>query len=332
LPLVSIIIPVFNSAPTLDRCLRSVATQRTTAELDVIVIDDGSTDDSVEVASQTGIPIRMVRQANAGVAAARNKGIELARGEYLAFLDSDDYWNEEFLSATVTFLSEHPEAIGVSVGQCHRIIGKADSIMPSFLVSTDSNVEAASVLDDFWGFWVRHNHICTGSALMRSDVVRQTGGQRVELHLCEDLEFWAYLATFGKWGFIPRVLFTSDGGAVIRSLGWSAKNCRRWASAPTVPEWERRILPRIQGVDLALYSLCRGRIAKTLAYGMVQSGRNALAYETVANYAEYFPADRVSRLLCRMHGHGRTAWWAMCLLLRLRERARAITICAGLGH
>jgi glycosyltransferase involved in cell wall biosynthesis len=107
LPLVSIIIPVFNSAPTLDRCLRSVAAQRTTAELDIIVIDDGSTDDSVEIAIGTKFPLRAVRSINMGVATARNKGIELARGEYLAFRDADDYRHEDSPAITVAFLRDH---------------------------------------------------------------------------------------------------------------------------------------------------------------------------------------------------------------------------------
>ena len=324
--LVSIIIPVFNSAPTLERCLRSVADQQTTADLDIIMIDDGSTDDSVEIAERTGICLRIVQQANAGVASARNRGIAMALGEYIAFLDADDYWDGDFLATTTEFLTRHREVVAVSVGQRHRVFGKADSIVPRTLAPNEAVTLAALVLEDFWEFWGHHNHICTGSALMRTDVVRRAGGQRDDLHICEDLEYWAYLSTFGKWGVIPRVLFTSDGGAVTRSRGWYAKNYRRWASAPTVADWERRILPRITPAEYGVYSVCRGRIARNLAYSMIQSGRDGLAFEAVQEFGDYFPNDRVSRILCRSQRRGKAVWSAMCLLLRARERVRAFAI------
>lgn len=66
-------------------------------------------------------------------------------------------------------------------------------------------------------------HVCTGSITIRIDIARQAGGMREDLRQCEDLEFWAYLATFGKFGFIPEVLFVSDGNAVTRSQGWIDK-------------------------------------------------------------------------------------------------------------
>jgi hypothetical protein len=108
---------------------------------------------------------------------------------------------------------------------------------------------------------------------MRTDIVKQTGGQRPELRITEDLEFWVYLATFGKWGFIPKVLFVSDGGAVTKQQGWWVKNQKRWASAPTVEDWESRIIERVPEDRMCSFRRARGRIAKNLAYAMILSQR-----------------------------------------------------------
>jgi glycosyltransferase involved in cell wall biosynthesis len=88
---VSVIIPTYNYAPFLGEAIDSALAQ-TRAALEVIVVDDGSTDSTPEVLAAYGDRIRVVRQKNRGVAAARNAGIAAARGEYVAFLDSDDAW------------------------------------------------------------------------------------------------------------------------------------------------------------------------------------------------------------------------------------------------
>ena len=88
--LVSCILPVFNGAPFLSEAIESILQQRH-APLDVIVIDDGSTDGSAAIAARYPA-VRLVRQANAGLAAARNAGLAAARGAFVAFLDADDLW------------------------------------------------------------------------------------------------------------------------------------------------------------------------------------------------------------------------------------------------
>lgn len=90
-PLISVVIPVYNGAGFLADALDSVFIQDH-RRLDVIVVDDGSTDESPVIAAAWAPAIRLIRQANAGAAAARNRGIEAARGDYLAFLDADDCW------------------------------------------------------------------------------------------------------------------------------------------------------------------------------------------------------------------------------------------------
>ena len=91
IPLVSVVIPNFNNANFLSTSIASALSQDY-ANIEVIVVDDGSTDNSVIILNEFGSKIRILHQANAGAAAARNLGIRNASGEYLAFLDSDDVW------------------------------------------------------------------------------------------------------------------------------------------------------------------------------------------------------------------------------------------------
>ena len=108
--LVSVIIPTYNRARFLKEALESVLAQ-TYRPLEIIVVDDGSTDETPRVV--TAFSVRHVRGPRRGVVAARNRGILLARGEFLAFLDSDDLWLPEKISRQVAFFEEHPKAVAV---------------------------------------------------------------------------------------------------------------------------------------------------------------------------------------------------------------------------
>jgi glycosyltransferase involved in cell wall biosynthesis len=322
---ISIITPIYNGALLIERCLDSVFTQYGNFNLDVIVIDDGSTDNSLEIVQQYPKPITILQQHNQGPAAARNVGIGAATGKYLAFLDADDYWEPGFLEQTVAFLETHKEAVAVSVGQVHKILGKSERVMPQLLSTANTISEEGMVLKDFYAFWASHNHVCTGSVLMRTDIVKQTGGQRPELRITEDFEFWTYLATFGKWGFIPKVLFVSDGGAVTKAQGWWTKNKKRWASAPTVAQWERRIVQRLPDTLQATFNAAKGRIAKNLAYAMIMSNRNVEALKIVRDYGKFFPKDKVSNILINS-SKSSLLWIPVINLLYYREYLRQLTL------
>ena len=101
---VSIIIPIYNGALLIKRCLDAVYKQEGDFQLEVIVIDDGSTDNTLDILSSYAKALIVLKQSNQGPAAARNKGIEKATGKYLAFLDADDFWEPTFLEETVSFL------------------------------------------------------------------------------------------------------------------------------------------------------------------------------------------------------------------------------------
>ncbi|MFC5191148.1 glycosyltransferase family 2 protein [Algoriphagus aquatilis] len=319
---VSIIIPIFNASPLLERCINSVLANNGDFPLEIICIDDGSTDNSVEILREKYPMVPILKQSNQGPASARNKGIANATGKYLAFLDADDYWLAGFIEKTVSFLERHPDAVAVSVGQEHHLPNGSTNLAPQIL-SFNDNLQSM-VLEDFFEFWSAQNHVCTGSVLMRTDVVKQTGGQRPGLRITEDLEFWAYMATFGKWGFIPEVLFVSDGGEVTKSLGWWEKNLIRWKSAPSIQEWEKRIIQRQPELQHDKgYQLATGRICKNLAYSALLSGRIELSRNMVFERGAYFPDDKVAKILKRTAPNPFVFFLAVNFL-KIRERFRKI--------
>ncbi len=118
---VSVVIPVFNSAATIQRAVTSVFAQRFDGggaasgfdanEVEVVVVNDGSTDGSSETLRRFGDQIRVIDQPNRGAAAARNAGVAAAHGEYLAFLDADDAWLPHKLASTMPLLERNPSVV-----------------------------------------------------------------------------------------------------------------------------------------------------------------------------------------------------------------------------
>lgn len=143
----SLIIPAYNAAPFIDRCLRSVTAQ-SYHDYEVIVVDDGSTDETaakVELWRAQDDRIVLERLKHGGVAAARNKALEMARGELIAFVDADDYLHPQYLELMVQGLDEHPEAemaMTLSVRTTHN----HDASMSQEYQQTEMSVEKGKVL------------------------------------------------------------------------------------------------------------------------------------------------------------------------------------------
>jgi glycosyltransferase involved in cell wall biosynthesis len=111
-PTISVITPCYNGAMYLRQTIESVLAQ-TYPPLEMIVVDDGSTDDSAAIAESFGPPVRVIRQTNQGVSAARNRGIAEARGDYLHFLDADDLLHVHAYSRAVDAIRAHPGSVVV---------------------------------------------------------------------------------------------------------------------------------------------------------------------------------------------------------------------------
>ena len=116
-PRISVIVPLYNKAPYVRRALDSISRQ-TFSDFEVIVVDDGSTDEGAALVSAYGDErLRLVTQENLGPGAARNRGIERASGELIAFLDADDEWLPDYLAESVRLLDEHgPDVASITSG------------------------------------------------------------------------------------------------------------------------------------------------------------------------------------------------------------------------
>lgn len=314
----SVIVPVYNAAALIDRCLDSIFNQKTRYAFEVILVDDGSTDNSVElIKARKETNIRLFQQKNAGPSVARNKGVELAQGRYVTFIDADDYWEDTFFEKTIGFLEVHKECIAVSVGQNHLTVS-GNFTAPQCLKDYGQPV----VLDDFFSFWAKWMHVCTGSIMIRSEYAKKTGGQRTELRITEDLEYWALLATYGKFGMIPEVLFTSDGTDLIKGNGWLKKMEIRWRNAPSIADWEKRIVAaKPELMDNEGYKRARGHISRNLTYCQLLSGRLSLSRQEALKYGKYFIKDPIGRLM-NLAKHTPFTWWLLAKFLKYREYHR----------
>jgi|SRR5215204_1681028 len=142
-PVVSVIIPVHNGAQYLRAALDSVFAQ-TYSPFEVIVVDDGSVDES-SVIAQSFHDARFIHQANQGVAAARNHGIDAARGEFLAFLDQDDLWTPDKLKLQMAHLQDHPE-IGYTLTHQQYFVDPGATLPAWFRKELFSSVHTGWVL------------------------------------------------------------------------------------------------------------------------------------------------------------------------------------------
>lgn len=313
----SVVIPVYNAMPLLERTLDSIFTQTTNYSYEVILVDDGSKDNSVEyIKSRPEQNIILIQQKNAGPAAARNNGVNHASGRYCAYLDADDYWIDGFIEKTVLFLDNHQECVAVNVGQKHITIS-GEGYSPKCI----NEYKEPFVLDDFFAFWGKYMHVCTGSVCMRTNIMKECGGQRTDLRITEDLEFWALLSTYGKWGFIPELLFVSDGTDLVKDqASWMRKMMPRWKNAPSIEDWQKRIVQRIDTTAEG-YKQALGKIASQLVYGHIMSSRTNLARKQVKLYGIFFPKSLSNKVFV-VSSKNILLWHLQCTLLRFRENHR----------
>ena len=316
---ISIIIPVYNASALIKRCLDSILAQKGDYTFEVLLVDDGSKDNSVEIIeSYEDERFKVFKQQNAGPSKARNKGIKEAQGRYFTFIDADDYWEDTFFEKTISFLEAYQECVAVTVGQKHLTVS-GEQIIPSCI----NDYSKPIVIDDFFKFWGEWMHVCTGSIMIRKEFVQKTEGQREDLRITEDLEYWALLATYGKFGFIPEVLFISDGTDVISdSQGWLKKMSIRWNNAPIVDDWEKRIINSApQLLKDPYYLTARGHIARNLTYCQLLSGRTSLARSEAMKYGAYFTKDAIGRLM-NIAKWTPLTWEVLCEFLKYREYHR----------
>lgn len=319
-PLVSIVIPAHNAETSLARTIDSVLIQKY-ASLEVIVVDDGSEDKTLDVAQAYGSKIRVAEQQNQGQGSARNHGIRLASGELIAFLDSDDYWKPGFLDVCVSFLQSHPTAVAVNTGSTFVMRDGSQSNHPVLSVE-DQNDLQPRILDNFFSFWAQYDHVRTGTCLMRTDVVRATGGQCEDLRISQDLEFWGMLGTKGEWGFIPEPYWVGDSRVVSKNSGFQKKYSQRRRLCPTVEQWERRLKDEITSSNRLDYEKVRGRVAAGYMYAKIVAGDFDGARHIMKSYGNTMPDSLVHKVLSMASKFGNVGWRIGAKTIALRERLK----------
>lgn len=185
MPQVSVIIPTYNRAQLIRETLSSVFAQ-TFRDFEVIVIDDGSTDDTLDVLNEYSNGIELYRISHSGQAAARNIGLQRSSSEYVAFLDSDDIWDVRFLEAMTRVLGNSP---GAGFAFCdYGTFDERGIIRESFL-PTEHKIRG-----DIFARLLQVNFICTGALLIRRTCFDEIGGFDPQLPVVEDWDLWLRLA------------------------------------------------------------------------------------------------------------------------------------------
>ena len=272
-PQVSIIIPTYNHAHFLGGALRSVMQQTFTA-WEALVIDDGSADDPSAVVATLADPrIRLIRQTNQGLSAARNTGIRQSKGTYLAFLDADDEWDSTFLQQSVTTLLAAPSGI-VGTYSRNYYISSTGERLPRL---GGRIVPPADFQEQLWqgGFFPVH------AVLVRTDIVRAVGLFDTQLTSLEDWDLWLRIAQIGAFQGIPLPL------AGYRTLANSmSTNVERM--------YQNRLAILQMRVGAAAHS-ATARMAyayaeRTAAFSYFDTDRPVLGWTHFVQAADYWPA------------------------------------------
>jgi glycosyltransferase involved in cell wall biosynthesis len=223
MPLVSVVVPTYNRAEYIAETIASILEQ-SYANIEIIVIDDGSTDDTRNVVRPFEPRIRYVWQENAERGASRNHGLRLARGEYIAFLDSDDLWLPTKVQEGVHFLQAHPE-IGLVYTDALQIDSEGRELR-----LLRANGPSGHVTDKL----LEKNFVSIGTHLTRTALVNEIGGYREERQLSgsEDWEMWVRLSLRTQFAYLPNATSKlrthsantmTDAGAMHRSMSRAAE-------------------------------------------------------------------------------------------------------------
>lgn len=208
--MISVVIPLYNKAEQVEASLRSVLAQ-TYKDFEIVVVDDGSTDGSVEKVESLGIEnLRLICQKNAGVSAARNRGIEEARGEFVAFLDADDLWKPDYLAMQFEMTQKYPE--------CDVFATNYEFMDSDGAISTTKfnkmGIEQRGVFENYFEVAsCSHPPLWTSAVMARRSALLAIGGFPLGIRSGEDLLTWARLACRYRIAYCrkPLAIFNVEG-------------------------------------------------------------------------------------------------------------------------
>lgn len=199
--LVSVIIPTYNRCPMVGEAVNSVLSQ-TRSDCELIVVDDGSTDETPDRLRDYAARLTVLAQDRRGVAAARNLGAAHASGRYLAFLDSDDLWHPRKLQRQIDFMES-----GTDVDIC-----QTDEIWIRNGVRVNPRNKHRKPSGDIFRASLDLCLVSPSAVMLRRDLFERVGGFDESLPVCEDYDLWLRIARDTEIPLIPEALVTKRGG------------------------------------------------------------------------------------------------------------------------
>ena len=277
--LVSVIIPAYNAGQFIEETLASVFRQ-TCANLEVIVVDDGSTDDTKSRLQAYGSRIHYIWQPNAGVGAARNRGMQAASGEYLAFLDADDLWNPEKLQVQLAVAARNPNS-GLIACDGVRLYGndvRPESLLFGPVAERMRTLHLEEITGDFYREFIRAVPIfCPSQMLVPRSVATRVGPMSTVRDDAEDWDYTLRIAmrfpvTLHRHSLVAwRVHSQSRSGALERrQIEWALWKIK-------VLKRHRKLCPLEDRALIAERLLGEIRRAALGAYSEGRSGNKAFA-------------------------------------------------------
>jgi glycosyltransferase involved in cell wall biosynthesis len=209
-PRVSVIIPTFNRAHCIARSVESVLAQ-TFQDLELIVVDDGSTDATAEVLAPFGERIRLIRQNNGGVSSARNAGIRAARGSWIAFQDSDDVWDPGKLASQIGCLEKYQGRLCFtrSIAQTGELLKDIEHVVSMPLEAGVHRVDESAAVDSVATV---PSHPYLQSAVVARELLDAVGMFDTSLQAAEDTLLIFRMALLGGYLYIDRPLVVIHRG------------------------------------------------------------------------------------------------------------------------
>ncbi|WP_395341751.1 glycosyltransferase family 2 protein [Ningiella sp. W23] len=201
-PLVSAIIPVYKGESFIHNTIESVLKQ-SYKNIEIICIDDGSPDNSAQVIHSFGDKVRYFHQENQGVAYARTHGLKVAKGEYIAFLDQDDWWLETKIEKQVKAIQAD-----ANVGLVHTAVQTFDQSTKQFRENINPNAKPERLVGMCFLNLFKENHIYNSSVLVSKAIVDELNGidLNIEGNTCQDYDLWLRVAKRAAFSYLDEEL------------------------------------------------------------------------------------------------------------------------------